>query len=107
MEGEREGRASEGNQSQARSKMAPTNQTRDDVRRRLEGGQSQPRREVERRCEQGKGREKEGSEGMLDASWELIDDLLSDQTEMSSDPRVHKPRLPKAYSDQQLAFLKR
>ncbi|KAF9477796.1 hypothetical protein BDN70DRAFT_933912 [Pholiota conissans] len=25
---------------------------------------------------------------------------------MSSDPRVHKPRLPKAYSDQQLAFLK-
>lgn len=26
---------------------------------------------------------------------------------MSSDPRVHKPRLPKAYTDQQLAFLKR
>ncbi|TFK32018.1 hypothetical protein BDQ12DRAFT_693144 [Crucibulum laeve] len=25
---------------------------------------------------------------------------------MSSDPRVHKPRLPKAYTDQQLAFLK-
>ena len=26
---------------------------------------------------------------------------------MSSDPRVHKPRLPKAYTDQQLTFLKR
>lgn len=26
---------------------------------------------------------------------------------MSSDPRVHKPRLPKAYTVQQLAFLKR
>ncbi|CAA7267222.1 unnamed protein product [Cyclocybe aegerita] len=25
---------------------------------------------------------------------------------MASDPRVHKPRLPKAYTDQQLAFLK-
>ena len=26
---------------------------------------------------------------------------------MSSDPRVHKPRLPKAYTDQQLTFLRR
>ena len=26
---------------------------------------------------------------------------------MSSDPRVHKPRLPKAYTDQQISFLRR
>jgi hypothetical protein len=29
------------------------------------------------------------------------------QRSMASDPRVHKPRLPKAYTDQQLQFLKR
>lgn len=28
-------------------------------------------------------------------------------SKMSSDPRVHKPRVPKAYSDEQLTFLRR
>lgn len=40
-------------------------------------------------------------------SWAILGSARMAQRSMVSDPRVHKPRLPKAYTDQQLAFLKR